>query len=124
MTTWGDQTCQRFEATAVGFETGLSRLRVRLSNRYAIAPHVYTHIGICVYTYIIFICERILPEYHIRDVWLPNSMARPIKLRFAFNQISLVNHWRDSLICSFKWLCFNNSYIYILLFRFIQTTFV
>ena len=33
---WGDQTCQRFEATAVGFETGL---RVRPSNRYAIAPH-------------------------------------------------------------------------------------
>ena len=39
MATWGDQTCQRFEATAVGFETGFSRLRVRLSNRYAIAPH-------------------------------------------------------------------------------------
>ena len=38
--TWGDQTCQRFEATAVGFETGFSRLRVRPSNRYAIAPHV------------------------------------------------------------------------------------
>ncbi|KAI0222457.1 hypothetical protein LSAT2_026310 [Lamellibrachia satsuma] len=37
--TWGDQTCQRFEATAVGFETGFSRLRVRPSNRYAIAPH-------------------------------------------------------------------------------------
>ena len=39
MATWGDQTCQRFEATAVGFETGFSRLRVRPSNRYAIAPH-------------------------------------------------------------------------------------
>ena len=39
MATWGDQTCQRFEATVVGFETGLSRLRVRPSNRYAIAPH-------------------------------------------------------------------------------------
>ena len=38
MATWGDQTCQRFEATAVGFETGFSRLRVRPSNRYAIAP--------------------------------------------------------------------------------------
>ena len=36
----GDQTCQRFEATAVGFETGFSRLRVRPSNRYAIAPHI------------------------------------------------------------------------------------
>ena len=36
MATWGDQTCQRFEATAVGFETGFSRLRVRPSNRYAI----------------------------------------------------------------------------------------
>ena len=41
MATWGDQTCQRFEATAVGFETGFSRLRVRPSNRYAIAPHNY-----------------------------------------------------------------------------------
>ena len=39
MATWGDQTCQRFEVTAVGFETGFSRLRVRPSNRYAIAPH-------------------------------------------------------------------------------------
>ena len=38
MATWGDQTCQRFEATAVGFETGFSRQRVRPSNRYAIAP--------------------------------------------------------------------------------------
>ena len=37
--TWGDQTCQRFEATAVDFETGFSRLRVRPSNLYAIAPH-------------------------------------------------------------------------------------
>ena len=39
MATWGDQTCQRFEATAVGFETGFSRLRVRHSNWYAIVPH-------------------------------------------------------------------------------------
>ena len=39
MATWGDQTCQRFEATAVGFETRFSRLRVRPSNRYAIARH-------------------------------------------------------------------------------------
>ena len=36
----GDQTCQRFEATAVGFETGFSRLRVRPSNRYVVAPHL------------------------------------------------------------------------------------
>ena len=42
MATWGDQTCQRFEATAVGFETGFSRLRVRPSNRYAIAPHKFS----------------------------------------------------------------------------------
>ena len=39
MATWGDQTCQRFEATAVEFETGFSRLRVRHSNRNAIAPY-------------------------------------------------------------------------------------
>ena len=32
MATWGDQTCQRFEATADGFETGFSRLRVRHSD--------------------------------------------------------------------------------------------
>ena len=29
---WSDQICQRFEATAVGFETGFSRLRVQPSN--------------------------------------------------------------------------------------------
>ena len=29
MATWGDQTCQRFEATAVGFEPGFSRMRVQ-----------------------------------------------------------------------------------------------
>ena len=40
MATWGDQTCQRFEAIAVGFETGFSRLRDRPSNQYAIAPHM------------------------------------------------------------------------------------
>ena len=45
MATWGDQTCQRFEATAVGFETGFSRLRVRPSNRFAIAPHYFTAIS-------------------------------------------------------------------------------
>ena len=39
MVTWGDQTCQRFEATAVGFETKFSRLRVQHSNQYAIVPH-------------------------------------------------------------------------------------
>ena len=39
MATWGDHTCQRFEATTVGVETGFSRLRVRPSNRYAIVPH-------------------------------------------------------------------------------------
>ena len=32
MATWGDPTCQRFEATAVGFETGFSRLRFRPSS--------------------------------------------------------------------------------------------
>ena len=40
MATWGDQTCQRFEATAVGFETGFSRLRIRHSNRHTMAPHL------------------------------------------------------------------------------------
>ena len=39
MAMWGDQTCQRFEAAAVGFETGFSRLRVRPSNRHATVPH-------------------------------------------------------------------------------------
>ena len=39
MATWGDQTCQRFKATAVGFDSsGFSRLKVGPSNRYAIAP--------------------------------------------------------------------------------------
>ena len=38
MAMWGDQTCQRFEVTAVEFEAGVSRLRVSPSNRYATAP--------------------------------------------------------------------------------------
>ena len=45
-------------------------------------------------------CERILPEYHTRDVGLSNSMARPMKLRCCvFNKVFLVNHWRDTLNC-------------------------
>ena len=39
MAMWGAQICQSFEATAVGFDTGFSRLRVRHSIRYAIAPN-------------------------------------------------------------------------------------
>ena len=44
MATWGDQTCQRFEATAVGFETGFSRLSVWPSNLHAIAPHMLANL--------------------------------------------------------------------------------
>ena len=55
--------------------------------------------------------ERILPEYYTRDVRLSNSMARPMILRCClFNKVFLVNHMRDSLNCSFKWLCLSNSY--------------
>ena len=49
---WGDQTCQRFEAIAVGFETGFSLLRIRHSNRYAIAPHIRVYsVHICLWLY-------------------------------------------------------------------------
>ena len=34
MATWGDQTCQRFEATAVGFEIRLVALIAMSSCRY------------------------------------------------------------------------------------------
>ena len=51
MATWGDQTCQRFEATAVGFETGFSRLRVWPSNRYAIAPHKSSSVILAAHPY-------------------------------------------------------------------------
>ena len=40
MATWG-QTCQRFDVTAMGFETGFSRMRVR--TWYAIAPHAIAY---------------------------------------------------------------------------------
>ena len=46
MATWGDQTCQRFEATAVGFETGFSRLRVPQSNRSQLSrPTSHVHVA-------------------------------------------------------------------------------
>ena len=58
--------------------------------------------------------ERILPEYHTRDIGLSNSLARPIELRSGvFNKVFLVNHWRDILNCSCKWLCFSDSYMCI-----------
>ena len=63
------------------------------------------------YTNIFSFGERILPEYHTHDVMLSNNMARPMKLRCCvFNKVFLVNHWYDILHCSYKWLCFSNSY--------------
>ena len=54
--------------------------------------------------------EQILPEYHTHDVGLSNRMAWPMKLRCCvFNKVFLVNHWRDILNCSYKWLCFSKS---------------
>ena len=47
--------------------------------------------------------EQILPV-------LSNGMARPMKLRCVFNKVFLVNHLRDILNCSYKWLCFSNSF--------------
>ena len=70
--------------------------------------------------------DRILPEYDTRDVALSNitrdvalsnithdvalsnRMARQMKLRCMPNKVFLVNHWRDILNCSYKWLCFSN----------------
>ena len=37
-------------------------------------------------------------------------MAQTMKLKRVFNQVFLVNHWRDILNCIYKWLCFSNSY--------------
>ena len=64
-----------------------------------------------------------MPEYHTRDVVLSNNLARPMKLScYAFNMVFLVNHSRDILNSSYKWLSFSNSCRYIgrnprLLFR-------
>ena len=55
--------------------------------------------------------ERILPEYHTRDVGLFDNMAQPMKLRCVFNKVFLVNHWHDILNCSYKWLCLGNYYM-------------
>ena len=41
--------------------------------------------------------ERILPEYHTRDVRLYICMAWPMKLRCMFNKAFIVNHWHDIL---------------------------
>ena len=38
---------------------------------------------------------------------LSNSMVWPMKLRCVFNKVFLVNHCRDILNCSYKWLCFS-----------------
>ena len=52
--------------------------------------------------------HRILPDYGNHDVGLSNTMARPMKLRCCvFNKVFLVNHWRDILNCSCKWLRFS-----------------
>ena len=81
--TWGDQTCQRLEATAVGFETGFSRLRVRPSNWYAFAPHikhytvikadnqlfVSTHKTICVYDLPMKLTEIVQFPGHSSPSW-------------------------------------------------------
>ena len=62
------------------------------------------------YTNIFSFGERILPEYHTRDIGLANSIARPMELRCVFNKVFLVSYWLHILNCSYKWLCFNNSY--------------
>ena len=64
-----------------------------------------------VYTNIFSFSERILSDYDTRDVGLSNSITWPMKLRCCeFNKVLLVNHWRDILNSSYKWLCFRNSY--------------
>ena len=64
-----------------------------------------------VYTNIFSFGERILPDYGTHDVMLFNSLARPMKLRCAFNKDFVVNQWRVILNnCSYKWFCFSNSY--------------
>ena len=48
MATWGDQTCQRFEATAMGSETGFSRLRVWHVNFFKYGIHNW-YFGISIF---------------------------------------------------------------------------
>ena len=66
----------------------------------------------CIYNIFSF-GKRILPECRTRDVVLSNSLVRPMKLRCVFNKVFLVNHSHDILNCSYKWLCFSNSYMCI-----------
>ena len=57
------------------------------------------------YTTIFSFGERILPEYHIHDVWLSNNTAWPVKLSSCvFNEVFRVDHWSDILNGSYKWL--------------------
>ena len=62
------------------------------------------------YTNIFSFGERIFLDYDTRDVGLFNSMARFMTLIYAFNTVFIVNHWRDILNCSCKWLRLSNSY--------------
>ena len=61
------------------------------------------------YTNIVSFGERILLEYHTRDVGLSNIIAQPMKLRCrVFNKVFLVNHiyGRDILNCMYKMVMF------------------
>ena len=65
-------------------------------------------------TNILLFGERILSEYHTRDVGLSNSMARPMRLRCGvFNKVFLVNHWRD--ILNYNSYIVTNSYLLVTL---------
>ena len=61
---------QRLEATAVGFETEFSRLRVRHSNRYAIAPHIFSLSYVYAFT---------LPQM----IWKMTYLAKYLKLQMT-----------------------------------------
>ena len=56
------------------------------------------------YAKILSFGKRNLIDLDTYDIGLSNSMACPMTLRCVFNKVFLVNHWRDILNSSCKWL--------------------
>ena len=49
--------------------------------------------------------------YELVYTGLSNSMAQSMELRCCvLNKVFLINHWRDILNCSYKWLRFSSSH--------------
>ena len=98
MATWGDQTCQRFEATAVGFETGFSRLRVRPSNRYAIAPHNTVNVTL--------IFQFILININVNKFGSLRSIMITRCCNVYHHMMLLCNKSNGTIFCKIHTVCF------------------